>query len=350
MQTAKRCIGLNMWMMLGLSVLLLAGCIAPIQPQATAGNDSESMIPLKLSAAPFLSYAPIYIALEEGFFAEEGLDIELVQFTRAADAVPALAQGQIDVMGVNVTSSTMNVIARDAQIRLVASMAQKVNTGCAFNALVLRHGTAVDDAEELTAEILQSLRYYVNPTVITAQGLDIMLQSYGLSLGDITIVDLPGNAAVLDPLQQGTVDVVSLTEPWVTRALTTGAADVWWDQEDIMPGSQSSVIAFGPSLLGGDSEAGERFMVAYLRAVRQLAEGKTERNLEILEQSMELERDFLLEVCWPYIPADGSVLVDSLEDFSVWAAERDYIDNPLTGDMFWDSSFIDHANQVLSAR
>jgi hypothetical protein len=48
-----------------------------------------------------------------------------------------------------------------------------------------------------------------------------------------------------------------------------------------------------------------RFLRAYLRAVAQYAEGRTQRNVEILANAVRLEPKLLRTICWPVIPADG---------------------------------------------
>jgi len=61
-------------------LVLLASCSVPLPPVAapaapTASPEPVAPTPLKVSVAPFLSYAPFYIALEEGYFTEQGLAI-----------------------------------------------------------------------------------------------------------------------------------------------------------------------------------------------------------------------------------------------------------------------------------
>ena len=53
---------------------------------------------LKMVVLPRLSWAPFYIAQAEGFFAEQGLEVEFIQMERSADAVPLVAQGEVDVI------------------------------------------------------------------------------------------------------------------------------------------------------------------------------------------------------------------------------------------------------------
>ena len=162
--------------------------------------------------------------------------------------------------------------------------------------------------------------------------------------------DLLPRPALAALCRQGAVDMAWQTEPWITRAQDAGAADLWLALADVLPQVQNSVIAFGPSVLRDNPAAGERFVTAYLKGARQYAEGKTERNLQILEKYMELDRALLEKMCFPYVPADGAILTQSIAEFSQWAAARDYIDRPLTPEMFWESRFVEHANAALGVR
>ena len=41
---------------------------------------AKEPVPLKVSLLPYISYGPIFIALEEGYFAEQELKVELIRF------------------------------------------------------------------------------------------------------------------------------------------------------------------------------------------------------------------------------------------------------------------------------
>jgi NitT/TauT family transport system substrate-binding protein len=103
-------------------------------------------------------------------------------------------------------------------------------------------------------------------------------------------------------------------------------------------------------LLDQDPEAGKRFMTAYLKAVRQYNQGKTERNLDILAKHTELDRELLRRACWPVMRDDGQVNLQSLIEFQSWAQTKGLIDRPVTADQLWDASFINHATQALHTR
>lgn len=88
-------------------------------------------------------------------------------------------------------------------------------------------------------------------------------------------------------------------------------------------------------------------MVAYLKAVRQYNQGKTERNLEILAEFTGLDRELLKRTCWLPIRNDGRINVESVLDFQDWAAGKGFLDSKVTEEKFWDPSFVQYANQVL---
>ena len=124
-------------------VLFVTGCasqqptptvLPPDQPPPTA----PAPLPLKLVVFPFVSHAPFHIALAEGYFAEQGLDVETVAFQFTTDAFPALVQGQVDVMAGLTTSGLINAIAGGVNLKIVADKGHISETGCDGYAVVAR--------------------------------------------------------------------------------------------------------------------------------------------------------------------------------------------------------------------
>jgi ABC-type nitrate/sulfonate/bicarbonate transport system substrate-binding protein len=115
----------------------------------------------------------------------------------------------------------------------------------------------------------------------------------------------------------------------------------------LIPDFQFAFILYGPILLDKNPDAGRRFMVAYLKAVRQYNLGKTERNLEILAKHTGLDRELLKRACWPPMHNDGRINVRGVLDFQAWAVGKGFLDSPVKEEQFWDPRFVEYANQVL---
>jgi NitT/TauT family transport system substrate-binding protein len=324
-----------------LAVVLTIGACATARPTPSA----PAPLPLKLVLLPFLSQSPFYIALEEGYFTEQGLAVETVPLQVTQDAFSMLAAGQVDVLGGLVTAGNLNAIARGANIRIVADKGHVAETGCDAHGVVARSGLLENGVlKDPTA--LRGM--HIDTDAYTTLGFltEKVLGTVNLTLDDVETVTL-GPPAWLGALQQGSVDMIAAGEPWTTRIAQDGAGQVWMGFQDVAPGYQFAVVLFAPSLLGEDREAGKRFMVAYLKAVRQYNEGKTERNLNIIMKHLPLERELLQQACWDPIRSDGDVNVDSLVEYADWSFDNGLGDSRLTADQLFDSSFIEYANQVL---
>jgi NitT/TauT family transport system substrate-binding protein len=115
----------------------------------------------------------------------------------------------------------------------------------------------------------------------------------------------------------------------------------------VIPGSGYTMMWYGPSILEENPEVGNRFMVAYLKGVRQFNEGKTDRNVEILAKYAELEEDLVRDSCWVTINGDGQINIDSVFNFQEWALGNELLDHIIPAEQFWDSSFIDYALEEL---
>jgi ABC-type nitrate/sulfonate/bicarbonate transport system substrate-binding protein len=119
------------------ALLLAAACRAPATPAApvatappTAPITSPSVLPDVPAAAaprvvrhadvPSIALAPVYVAAERGYFAAEGLDVQVERVAGAGDAVALLGTGQFDMSAGGLSAGTFNAIQRGVDIRMVA--------------------------------------------------------------------------------------------------------------------------------------------------------------------------------------------------------------------------------------
>ncbi len=315
------------------------------EPPAEAAPTVGAMDKVRVVTLPYISFAPFYIAAEEGYFAEQGLEVELVSMAIQAEVLPALVSGQVEVSSGLVSAGIFNTIARGGNIQIVADKGFMDPEGCANHAIIAR-STLLDGAEPSTAEQLRGLTVNEVSATWLEYYLDQALEPFGLSHSDVTTVDLP-SPTQLDALAQGTIDLTVNNEPWVTRFLQAGHRSVLGSAEQVMPNSQSAIVLYGPSFLGEKAEVGERFMAAYLKAVRQYNEGPTDRNLEIVAPATQLDPALLREICWPALRGDGQLNVESVSDFQAWAVDAGYVEQPVSEEQFWSSRFVDAANEML---
>lgn len=328
-------------LLLAVSLALLT--YACVSPPVVPGE--QEPVHLKVTSQPYISFAPYYIAQAEGYFVEEGLQVEFVDLT-GEEATPLLIQGDLDVI-VGFGVYYLNAMARGADIKVVADKGHIGATGCSSGALVVRRELLETGELDSVAE-LDGRTVPLRSASMEEYYLDRLLDTAGLTLDDLELTFMP-QPAELEAMAQGTIDLSMSSEPWATRHVQTGNAVAWMPYNDFVPGEQHATVVFGPSLLQTNPDAGRRFMVAYLKGVRRYNEGKTERNLEIMAEFSGLDQDLLRAACWFDFYDDGHVNVQSIIDFQEWAVEKGHLDTVVPEEQFYDPSFIQYASQALGA-
>lgn len=324
-----------------LLLIFLPACTGakPVQP-------TLEPMKIKVLSMPYITFAPFFISQVEGYFAEQGLEVEFVTFDGLSTAIPALAQGEIDVVSGHIRSSIFSAIAGDAKVMIVADKGHVNPTGCADTAILARK--ALLDAGGLkTPDGLAGLKVSVDQTNYEGYLMDKILGSANLTMEDVTLVEDIPSPNQSDALGSGAVDVLFSAEPWLTRNLQSGKTAVWISPKEVIPDFQYGVVLYGPNLITKNPDAGDRFMFAYLKGVRQYNQGKTDRNIEIISKYTELDAKILTDACWPSIRSDGNINVESVVDFQNWAVGRGYLKKLVPSDQFWDPQFVDFAVKEL---
>jgi len=305
------------------------------------GGQHESQLEeVRIAVWPQVSYGPLYVAIEEGYFADEDLDVELLQLATTA-ATAALVNGDADVMGNYLSAGVFNSINRGVRLRIVADKGYEPADACAVDGVVVRNGLLRDGALP-TLESLRGARAAVFVGRADEYLLETVVNRGGLALSDFELVQIPVDAK-MDGLRSGLIDFTSWSEPKITVAAEAGIATLYVGANAVFPGGQWAHLVFGPTLLDQRPGVGERFMAAYLRGVRGYMMGKTDRNVEILGKHTGLPEDVLRRMCWAAMRSDGMVDLPSIDEFQRWAVRRGYQDVFLPSDMYWDPSFVERA-------
>ena len=313
---------------LSLALLASLSCAREEKPQPL------TRVRMNLSAS--MSYAPLVIANEEGFFAAEGIEAELVPIDTSS-ALLALNSGELDVFSGAVRAGMFNMMLKGIPLRVVADKGHSSDVPCSHEAMV----APVKSAERIRAAggSLRGERVSVARGGLSEYILDLLLEQRKTPPEEIEFVDLPQGASA--SFRQDIDAVRHLTEPHLTDAIREKRVEVLVTGEELSPGHQTAVVVYGKRLLHDDPALGHRFMRAYLRGVRRYNEGKTSRNIEILSRFTKLPPDALRRSCWLAIASDGHVRPDAVQRILDWSRKRGYLDGDLRVDQWWEPRFVD---------
>ena len=319
-----------------LVLILTTGCTSRM-------HESEGLTTVKVAYQPTSSNGPLYIAEEEGFFARQGIDLELVRTESTFASIPLLVSGDIAATGGPVSIAVINAVEGGAHIRLVADKGTVKPGQCTPYALMVRRDLydtgAVRDVYGLKERKVVS---------IADKDYDL---SRALALGnltyddvDIVVMDFPSTVVAF---QNGAADAGILSEPYITQAVAGGSAVVLVPAEEFIPGWGLSLY-YGPEILDKDPELGKRFMVAYLQGVRQYNEGKTTRNLAIISRYTGLDPELLNQSCWYPIAEDGIVSEEPIREYITWMYANRKIPQTMDENRLLDMSYVTYACRVLN--
>lgn len=316
-----------------LAFALATGCGAsdPEDPS------KQELVRIDMAAGEYIGSTVLLIGLEEGYFADEGVDLHLLPASETGStALPILDQNRIDVARMTNMVALVNAIDQGARVKVVVGAGHFESGKCSLSALVARKGLYAD-GEPVEPSSLKGRKIDYKEVSIEGYFLDKYLERGGLTLEDVEESWIP-QPARMEAMNRGRIDFTVISEPWPTRMVEEGHRIVT-PVGEVLDGFQWTMLAFGPRLLDDEREAGRRFVAGYLRAVRQFNEGPTPRNLELASRNTGLDIETLKKMCWPMIRADGSIEQESILEFQRWALERGHIRRIVEIEELWDPYF-----------
>lgn len=310
---------------------------------------AQAAQPLRVGYVFAMANAPALIAEKQGFYRDEGLDVELKALGDGPVIQQALAAHELDVAYVG-TPPVYQWHARGLKSVILA----KVNYGQA--AVIAGSQTAIRDLAGLRGQTLAGVK--------KGSGMDVLLRGYVLQERagldperDLNIVDLPpGNMnAALD---RGLVQAAFSWEPFVSQALLRGSARLLLDVNQALPDYPWYVVIGLPETLRDRPDDVVRLLRAHRRAIDFLNQQPDEAN-RIIADAFKLE-----SVQRPDgTQASGAAIVAEARKRLGWSSElgpRDlafiqrlmgysqslkFLDSPVPLETLVDTSYLDKASR-----
>ena len=221
------------------------------------------------SAVPY--YAPLYLAQENGYFAEEGLNVEFY-YAAAADIVKNVAAGNVE-FGFPNADAVVAAKAQGIPVKVVHTTYQE-----GLGAIIFGSDSGISTPADLKGKkvavtSLGSANYFQ---------LQAALESAGLTIDDVQ-VEIVGTGAILTALTEGQVDAIVFSKLRTIELNNSGfaASEITCDQ--FLP-SFGNVLVAGDALVEKDPETVDGFCRALNKAIEYIIDGHVE---EAVDMSIE---------------------------------------------------------------
>jgi NitT/TauT family transport system substrate-binding protein len=326
--------------------------VAGAAPAMAAVVGAAPAAAAQASAVATSSEVGIHLAAERGYFAEQGLSPDYTRFDSAAFAVAPLSSGELDVASGAVSAALFNLINRGVEVRLVAPVS-RYERGYSQSWLDVRKdlvdGGAIRDYADLRGRTVAILAAGSTIEMLAER----MLQQAGLGLADVNVVQL-GAGDQIAAFANRAIDAGLITEPQATIAEDRGVAVRWREVAEWSPGVQVSNILYGPTYVSRNPDAGQRFMVAYLRGVRDyfdaIIAGRADREavIDTLIRNTPLKDRALYDrMRWVYQDPNLALDENDLRATMQWFVDRGLTDRPTDLGVAVDKRFTDYALRTL---
>jgi NitT/TauT family transport system substrate-binding protein len=332
------------------------GPAAPRAPeQPTPGPAAQAAAPdaaiVRIGVVRTLTEAGMYIALERGYFTEQGIAIEFENFDTAARAVPALSTNQVDISSGVLSAGLFNAIERGVDVKITGPVSRQ-DADLSTNVILVRkdlfESGAIRDYADLRG------RPFGAPSrgSTIEYSIDLAMRQVGLSADDLDWIEL-GFPEQIPAFANRAIDASFNTEPVATIAVNHGVAVKWRRVGDWAPGMQFTVIMYSPAFGTERNDVARRWMVAYLKGLRDYTDavqkGINRRAMfEILARNTTLkDMDLYEQVAWANLDPNGRINLESIADQARWYVEKGLVRTLPDLGRIVDLQYVEYARAVL---
>jgi NitT/TauT family transport system substrate-binding protein len=309
---------------------------------------------VSIAALRFVSSAPIFIAMEKGYFKEQGLDVEFKFFDAAQPIAVAVAAGDSDLGITGLTGGFYNLAGKGA-IRIIAAQSRE-EPGYDFVAYVA-------SKKAYDAGFKDPGKFPGKTIGITQTGstfhymLGMLAEKRGFKLTDVILKPLQSIANVTAALKGEQVDGVLLpaNNAYTVEREGLGKIIGWVHQET--PWQLGALFA-ATRMIEQRRPVVEKFVTAYLKACADYGEAflqrdaagkrvfgdKAEALIPMIQKYVEPKPSAdQVKASASYIDPKGRLLVKNIYDQVAWYQAQGMVSRDVDAGKILDLSFVkDH--------
>jgi NitT/TauT family transport system substrate-binding protein len=236
---------------------------------------------LTVGYLPVTGHAKFFVAQEQGFFKQEGLEVDLVEFVNSADGLHAVVSNKLDIGAFGTTAPLVHY-ARGADLKIIGGIMGE------DAAIIVKPENApgIRSIADLKGKKIATIRLATGDAVLRGS-----LTDAGIAWKtDTQIFELKNPPAVIEAVKSGQVDAGVVWGPHDIRAERQGL-EVVIRSGALQPGHPCCRLVVKSDKLNNPVTL-ERFLRAILRAEQFASTHRTE-TIDAIQKYVKLDRDIL---------------------------------------------------------
>ncbi|MGY2081523.1 ABC transporter substrate-binding protein [Modestobacter sp. SYSU DS0657] len=244
----------------GLAVVALAatGCGGDSDSDASGGGgEGGGTTTVQVGTLPIANAAAMYLGMEQGFFEDEGLEIEPTVLQTGNDIITGLVSGDFDFGFVGYISAGIAAAQGVPVCVVTASDATGTSTEDDWQVLVASGDSDIESAADLAGKTIS-----VNGLGGVAEVmLKASLDQEGVDWRTVELIEVPF-PEVPAAVEAGRIDAGYTSEPFVTTVLDQGGKVAFAPQSAIAPEYPNGSYAASQMYVQENADVVERFEAA----------------------------------------------------------------------------------------
>ena len=194
--------------------LAAAALAALVAVAATAQAPEKKKVTIAVGGKSLFYYLPLSVAERNGYFKDEGLEVEIPDFPGGARALQALVGGSADLVS-GAYEHTINMVAKKQPIKAVVLQAK-------YSSIVLLMSKE-RAAKYRGPKDLKGLKIGVTaPGSSTNMFVNNLLARDGLKPTDVSIIGVGAGSGAVAAMEKGEIDALANLDPVITQLEATG--------------------------------------------------------------------------------------------------------------------------------
>ena len=230
---------------------------------------------VRVGYTPLAHHAPLYMAIEKGYFAEAGIEIELSKFDSPNQITDAIQQGKIDFTGQGIATGIAAVADYKNPGKVKLYMLSGGTTDHPSARLLIHKDSVITSIEELKGTKMGILGSSIQWRTVARE---LLAQNNLEADKDVILVELAAGMQV-QALASKQIDSLLALDPMGTMALQTGIAKVLEQNpaEKVANGNTwLGTGAVNAEFLKKNPTTAKKFVEIMERAVKEIRENPEE--------------------------------------------------------------------------
>jgi NitT/TauT family transport system substrate-binding protein len=300
------------------SAIALAPALSLAQPAKKQRTPLSPPVKLTVGIISAMFDSISIIAAEKGYFKEEGLDVEVKAFPGSGEAAQALAIGALDALASGPNPMIFNSKQRNIDLTIVASAGQHSPGHGSISFIVRRD--LIDSGRYKGPADIKGMKIASGLAAPSSWFVSELARRAGVSEREFETIQL-GLPNTVAGLGNKSIDAACINEPHATQVLKRSNGVRIMSMDQFKPNFPNGYLLYGPSLSKKNPEAGRRYMIAYLRAMRDYRDAfilNKHDSADLVAILKKYNMPITPETPMVDLPADGApsfVAVDELIDW-----------------------------------